>query len=267
MLTRVARHTALECAFARIGNSSQLSSQWNRTYVMQWGQRTSVSLLNTHRKFSSEKPAAPVLPSSTPLNDTESQSQVLSKIKALLKDCNKFAPASKSMITNGKSLFRRQSDAFFNWYDEISHTNEVREAHKQVEELQDKLNQAQNLRRDVSKELNDIRYELQVCFADQANCPKGDPRYLELIRREIEVRAFLSEAVQVALSVVEFMHLFYPKLDVKQRETKDRRVQLGGQSRTWYIFSNAISCENVPWKREDPYEFGKILVHRGLTGR
>lgn len=115
---------------------------------------------------------------------------ILPKINTLLNETNKLAADTlnnSKIIHNGRSLFRRQWDAFFNWYDEISHTNEVREAHKQVENLQDKLSQAQQLRRDVSKELNDIRYELQVCYADQANCQKGDPRYLELIRREIEV--------------------------------------------------------------------------------
>lgn len=122
-----------------------------------------------------------------PLPSKPEPPSILPKITALLNETNKFTPASKAILDNGKSLFRRQWDAFFNWYDEISHTNEVRIAHKQVEDLQDKLNQAQQLRRDVSKELNDIRYELQVCYADQANCQKGDPRYLEMIRREIEV--------------------------------------------------------------------------------
>ncbi|XP_031637287.1 mitochondrial potassium channel-like, partial [Contarinia nasturtii] len=128
-------------------------------------------------EYSTQKPSsnAPASPS------------ILPKITALLSETSKLTPVSQTIINNGRSLFRRQWDAFFNWYDEISHTNEVRIAHKQVEDLQDKLNQAQQLRRDVSKELNDIRYELQVCYADQANCQKGDPRYLEMIRREIEV--------------------------------------------------------------------------------
>lgn len=135
-------------------------------------------ILNNRRNYSTRQP---------PVETSTASSTILPKINALISDSNKLAPVSRNIINNSKSLFRRQWEAFFNWYDEISHTNEVREAHKQVEDLQDKLNQAQELRRDVSKQLNDIRYELQTCFADQANCPKGDPRYLELIRREIEV--------------------------------------------------------------------------------
>lgn len=122
-------------------------------------------------------------------SNAPSATSILPKINALINDSRKVAPASRNIIDNGKSLFRRQWEAFFNWYDEISHTNEVRDAHKQVEDLQDKMSQAQQMRRDVSKELNDIRYELQMCFADQANCQKNDPRYLELIRREIQVGA------------------------------------------------------------------------------
>lgn len=147
-----------------------------------WGQSTGVT--PNYRGFSTRE-------SDTP---TPSTISIMPKINALLNDTKKLTPASTNLINNGKSLFRRQWEAFFNWYDEISHTNEVRTAHKQVEELQDKLNQAQQLRRDVSKELNDIRYELQMCYADQANCQKSDPRFLELIRREIEVSENLSEA-------------------------------------------------------------------------
>lgn len=146
----------------------------NHHHLLSAGKSASV-LINCH-DFSTRSSDSPAAPS------------ILPKINALLNDTKKFKPVSTNIISSGKSLFRRQWDAFFNWYDEISHTNEVREAHKQVEELQDRLNQAQHLRRDVSKELNDIRYELQTCYADQANCQKGDPRYLELIRREIEVR-------------------------------------------------------------------------------
>lgn len=141
-------------------------------------QRVSASLIC--RDFSIRQTSSNDTPSTTP-------SPVLPKIQALLSEANKFNQVPKDIINNGRSLLRRQWDAFFNWYDEVSHTNEVRLAHKQVEELQDKLSQAQQMRRDVSKELNDIRHELQTCFADQANCQKNDPRYLELIRREIEV--------------------------------------------------------------------------------
>lgn len=134
------------------------------------------------REFSSQKS----LPNSSA--PASSSSSLLPKITALLSETRKFAPVAQGVIIGrGKSLFRQQWDAFFRWYDEFSHTNEVREAHRQVEEIQDKLNAAQQLRRDVSKELNGIRYEMQTCFADQANVQKSDPRYLELIRREIEV--------------------------------------------------------------------------------
>lgn len=148
-----------------------------------WCQNVAISVINRSysiQQSSSDTPT-PVSPATT--------SNILPKINALLSETKVAAKKLKSnkIINNGRSLFRRQWDAFFNWYDEISHTNEVREAHKQVEDLQEKLSEAQHLRRDVSKELNDIRYDLQTCFADQANCPKNDARYLELIRREIEV--------------------------------------------------------------------------------
>lgn len=69
----------------------------------------------------------------------------------------------------------------------MSHTSEIREAHLHVEKLQEELKLAQERRRDISRELSDIRYELQLVYADLANCKKGEPRYLELIRKEYEV--------------------------------------------------------------------------------
>lgn len=162
----------------RIGTGQTM----NTNSIRQWNQRAfCIPLSVIHREYSVQNS------SSSPISSSTSSSSMLPKINELLNETKKLAPASKVMINSGKSLFRRQWEAFFNWYDEISHTNEVRDAHRQVDELQDKLSQAQNLRRDVSKELTNIRYELQMCFADQANCQKGDPRYLELVRREIEV--------------------------------------------------------------------------------
>lgn len=150
---------------------------------LRWEQRSWNTINYCNYSTQKSSPDATSIPSAS-----TASASMLPKINALISESNKLAPASRNIINSGKSLFRRQWEAFFNWYDEFSHTNEVRNAHKQVEDLQDKLNQAQQLRRDVSKELNDIRYELQMCFADQAKCQKSDPRYLELIRREIEVR-------------------------------------------------------------------------------
>lgn len=95
---------------------------------------------------------------------------------------------SQKLLTNGRTLVQHNWDAFSGWYDKFSHTNEVRDAHKHVEALQDKLNEAQQLRREASKDLTDVRYRLQMCYADLANCQKGDPKYLEIIRKEFEVR-------------------------------------------------------------------------------
>lgn len=165
----------------RIGFGQMVDRLNIQNCTLQWNQRAASICLPICREYSIRNSSFDSTPSST------ASSSMVPKINALLNETKKLAPASKVVIDSGKSLFRRQWDAFFNWYDEVSHTNEVRNAHRQVEEIQEKLNQAQNLRREVSKELNNIRYELQMCFADQVNCQKGDPRYLELVRREIEV--------------------------------------------------------------------------------
>lgn len=122
------------------------------------------------------------------LDASNASKSTLPTVQSLLSDANKLmTPVSQRILNNSRTMFTRNWNAFIAWYDEISHTNEIREAHKQVEELQEKLSQAQQLRREVSKELTDIRYKLQMCYGDLANCQKGDPKYIEIIRKEFEV--------------------------------------------------------------------------------
>lgn len=178
----IGNHGYIRIGFGQMIHRYNLQNSLNSNCSFQWNHRVSCVSSSLSREYSIRNSSG--FDSSPP----PSSSSLLPKINALLNETKKLAPASKTVIDSGKSLFRRRWDAFFNWYDEVSHTNEVRDAHRQVEELQEKLNEAQNLRRDVSKELNNIRYDLQMCFADQVNCQKGDPRYLELVRREIEVK-------------------------------------------------------------------------------
>lgn len=170
---------------------------------------------------------------STPSSASTSMSP---KINDLLYETKKLEPASRVVLDSGKSLFRRQWDAFFNWYDEVSHTNEVRDAHRQVEELQEKLNQAQNLRRDVSKELNDIRYELQMCYADQANCQKGDPRYLELVRREIEVSYNVENEIHLFHRYINrFLFITFTQISNKEKQKYEEFNLLDKAERDLFI--------------------------------
>lgn len=93
---------------------------------------------------------------------------------------------SSGLIQNGQQMVKNKLKSIYGSYERLSHMDEIREAHQNVEHLQDELKVMQERRREVSKELNDIRYELKLCYADLANCQKGEPRYLELIRREYE---------------------------------------------------------------------------------
>lgn len=91
------------------------------------------------------------------------------------------------ILRAGQQKFNNKLNNIYQSYEELSHTNEVRAAHQHVERLQDELKVAQQRRRDIAKQLSDMRYELQVCYADLANCKKGEPRYLELIRKEYDI--------------------------------------------------------------------------------
>lgn len=92
-----------------------------------------------------------------------------------------------NLIQNGQSMVKNKLNSIYSSYEKFSHMDEIREAHQNVENLQEELKIVQQRRREIAKDLNDIRYELQLCYADLANCKKGEPRYLELIRKEYEV--------------------------------------------------------------------------------
>lgn len=94
---------------------------------------------------------------------------------------------SPNIIQNGQSMIKNKLNSIYDSYEKFSHMDEIREAHQNVENLQEELKVVQQRRRDIAKELNNIRYDLQLCYADLANCTKGDPRYLEVIRKEYEV--------------------------------------------------------------------------------
>lgn len=98
-------------------------------------------------------------------------------------------PTPSSLVKNSQSLVQNRLNALYQHYDRFSHTNEIREAHEHVERLQEELKATQQKRRDVAKQMNDVRYELQVCYGELASCQKGEPRYLELVRKEYEVSA------------------------------------------------------------------------------
>lgn len=98
-------------------------------------------------------------------------------------------PTNPSPLKNAQSLMNDKLNSMYKYYDRFSHTDEIREAHEHVERLQEELIETQQKRRDVAKKMNDIRYEIQVCYGELASCQKGESRYLELVRKEYEVSA------------------------------------------------------------------------------
>lgn len=89
-------------------------------------------------------------------------------------------------LRSGQERLRNKINSMYKSYEDYSMASDVRLAHQQVEHIQDELRMAQERRRDISKELSTIRHELQLIYADLANCNKGEPRYLEIVRKEYE---------------------------------------------------------------------------------
>lgn len=101
---------------------------------------------------------------------------------------NKHAKTLASSIANdGFSALKSKANSVYKSYEIWSHMDEIRGAHQNVEMLQEELKSVQQRRREVSKELNDIRYELRMLSADLASCQRGEPKFLELIRKEYDV--------------------------------------------------------------------------------
>lgn len=129
-------------------------------------------------------------------------------------------PLTSSYIKNGQTFVRNKVNQMYQVFDRFSHTNEIREAHEHVERLQEELISTQQKRRDLAKQLNDIRYDIQVCYGELASCQKGESRYLELVRKEYEVSGNTIKRFH-ATRTHKTALLFS---DSSQRETINRRI-------------------------------------------
>lgn len=86
------------------------------------------------------------------------------------------------------SLVKRKINEVYGFYEEVSGMDEVRMAQDKVILIQDELKLAQDRRREILHELSIIRKDLQLLHNDILNCGRGESRYLDLVRSEIDVR-------------------------------------------------------------------------------
>lgn len=102
-------------------------------------------------------------------------------------------PPIRNIIQNGQSLVKAKINSVYQYIDRFSRTNEIREAHEHVERLQEDLIEIQQKRREIGKEITDTHYDIQMLYGELASCQKGEPRYLDLVRKEYEVSANATE--------------------------------------------------------------------------
>lgn len=109
--------------------------------------------------------------------------------KTLLSLC--FQRYNSTSANNLENIKRYQLNKKFNdvyrFYEEISGMDVVRLAQDKVIAIQDQLQLAQEKRRELINELSVIRKDLQGIHTEIMNCGKGEHRYLELIKQEIDV--------------------------------------------------------------------------------
>lgn len=129
-----------------------------------------------------------------PESTTNLTSKQLSPLLCSVNEANNIILLnSRKTFYTGEAILKRQVDLFFSWYDHITHTDEIRDAHRKVDEIQEKLNRAYTERHEMNKDLNHLREKLQSCHADLAHYQRTDPKYMELLRQEIDVTIEYSE--------------------------------------------------------------------------
>lgn len=89
--------------------------------------------------------------------------------------------------TEIEPYFKRKIGEVYTIYEQLSGMDEVRMAQDKVIIIQDQLKDAQNQRREFIQELSQIRKELQSLHTEILNCGRGESRYLDLVKREIDV--------------------------------------------------------------------------------
>lgn len=116
---------------------------------------------------------------------------------------------SRQAVNTTGAIVHKKLDGFFVWYDDVTHRTDVLDAHKKLDEIQDKLNRTQNLRREVFMQLNTLNNELQSCYDDLRFCQRGEKRYSELIHKETEV--ILNVANVYFQIITQFTNIFSRK--------------------------------------------------------
>lgn len=104
-----------------------------------------------------------------------------------LKETQDLKDKVNSIKTDFEPYFKRKIGAVYTIYEQLSGMDEVRMAQDKVIIIQDELKEAQNQRREFIQDLSQIRKELQALHTEILNCGRGESRYLDLVKREINV--------------------------------------------------------------------------------
>lgn len=76
-------------------------------------------------------------------------------------------------------------------YETFTHAAELRKSHEKINEIQNRLLQAQQRRIDILTQLTISRQEHQIIQDELANCTRSQDRYLGLVRLEIDVSYYI----------------------------------------------------------------------------
>ncbi|GAB0093629.1 hypothetical protein DMENIID0001_087970 [Sergentomyia squamirostris] len=109
------------------------------------------------------------------------------KINLPLRSLQESGIAMSKTSPNLASLTHKYYRKLIGTYEELSGAREIREAQEKVIETQERLKEAQEEKRKIVLELLDIRKNLQTLNNDIHAMDKGNPHYLELVRRQIEL--------------------------------------------------------------------------------
>lgn len=135
-------------------------------------------------------------PSNKKLEETNNPVIGTTTIDPALTDQQELALSRANIVKNlgiykyAQPYITRKVNEVYTLYERISGLDEVKDAQNRVYKIQDMVKDAQDRKRDLVHQLGLVRSELKQLHQDIMNCQRGESRYLDLIKKEIEVSIF-----------------------------------------------------------------------------
>ncbi|CAB3406932.1 unnamed protein product [Caenorhabditis bovis] len=149
---------------------------------------------------------------------------------------------SSNPVANQNGFLRQRLEQWVDAYEEFIGIKAVRLAQEEVMKWEQKLSEAQMLRREKQAEINEIQSRLKEIHFDLDRTSRGEDKYLQLLTEEHQIikreRELLSSFQGVETAEREAFH----QLSNRVRASHERERERGEKTKWWGVSASLIGA-------------------------